>query len=584
MARLTLRPAVLWLALAGLICAGAARAQPDPAPAATPTPVGAAALARAQAILAEARAEAAHDCAHPADQLARILCEHRIRVGLRTFYPGFSVRNDAGVFKGFEVDIAARIAGFLGVALVGVPVDARTRIAQVANHEVDLVIATMGHNVQRDSQVRFIRPHYYQSRTVVVGPRRSPVEHWDDMVGRTACVPMGASSNIMIVQHHVRLMTFDTPQNLLNALDYNMCTFIVHDDTFFGTLLTDPAWSARYAVKFGFAPLPWGMAVSRDGADRLAALLVQLSIAYHADGVFLDLARRNRLDTGFLQAEQRRWSSPACVAPDGGPAVACLTPPADTATAADEVGVGPDLGRWLAHAAASWFGVTLDITLLHSESTFELLLGGIGFSFALVAGALVSTTLFSLAFGRLLAVRLRPVRWLAGAVTAIGQTTPMPLLLFFGYVLAAGTVHYSAIVALVVSVLVLGFYNGCYAGRAIHEALRAVQRSATGPRPAAPPAAPAQPGLPPPGFRQAVSVAAIQLIAFLINAAKGSPVAGMIGVPEFLNVISDLTSYARDRMVVYLVLLVFYTGLILVVIALLSAVQARLQAEVRRGA
>ena len=558
MRRWSVRWLAAWFAVIAIAVLGGASAGQ-----AQSTPVATAALARAQAILAAGRAEVAAGCAKPAELLVQVLCAGQLRVGLRTFYPGFSTRGEAGVFSGFEVDIAQRIADFLGVKLTGMPVDARTRIAQLANHEVDLVIATMGHNVQRDSQVRFIRPHYYQSRTVVVGARQSAVDDWNDMLGKTACVPVGASSNLMIIQHHVRLMTFDTPQSLLNALDFNMCAFIVHDDTFFGTLLTAPGWSARYGVKFGFAPLPWGMAVPHDGADRMAELLTQLSIAYHAGGVFLDIARRDRLDGGFLEAEQARWSQPACLAADGSPAAACLIPPVDTATASDAVGLGPDLAHWLEHISTGWLGSKLDFTLLKSESTFELLLDGVSFSLALVGGAVVSTALFALAFGRLLASGFAPLRWATAAITAIGQTTPMPLLMFFGYVLAAGTMHYSASVALGVSVIVLGFYNGCYAGRAIHEALQAMQRTA--------------PQDEIPGFRQAVSVAAVQLIAFLINAAKGSPVAGMIGVPEFLNVISDLTSYSSDRTVTYLILLVFYTGLMLIVISLLSAVQRRLQ-------
>ena len=41
----------------------------------------------------------------------------------------------------------------------------------LAEDRIDLAIATMGHNTQRDGQARFIRPHYYRSETTVVGPR-----------------------------------------------------------------------------------------------------------------------------------------------------------------------------------------------------------------------------------------------------------------------------------------------------------------------------------------------------------------------------------------------------------------------------
>ena len=121
-----------------------------------------------------------------------------------------------------------------------------------------------------------------------------------------------------------------------------------------------------------------------------------------------------------------------------------------------------------------------------------------------------------------------------------------------------------------IAVVVLGFYNGCNAGRAIHEAHQAIRGNAA--------AAQSQ------SYWQALSLASIQLIAFLINAAKGSPAAGMIGVPEFLNVMTDLTSYSSDRVTVYLILLVFYTGLVLLVITLLYAARTRLAARVERMA
>jgi ABC-type amino acid transport system permease subunit len=61
--------------------------------------------------------------------------------------------------------------------------------------------------------------------------------------------------------------------------------------------------------------------------------------------------------------------------------------------------------------------------------------------------------------------------------------------------------------------------------------------------------------------------------AFLINATKATPAADLIGVPEFLSVLTDLTAYSRDRLGVYLVLLVFYSLLVLVTIGGLSVLR-----------
>jgi ABC-type amino acid transport substrate-binding protein/ABC-type amino acid transport system permease subunit len=535
------------------------------------TQVGTDALTAAGQILDKAKAQAERDCSQPSDTLVRVLCGNHLRVGVRTYYPGFSVRDATGGFSGFEIDIARRIAAFLGVRLVPVPVDPKNRIPMVASGDIDLVLATMGHNVQRDDQVRFIRPHYFQSRTVVVGPKERLVADWEDLGGQTACLPVGASSNILFVRHHIRILTFDRPEQLLDALAFNQCAFIVHDDTFFTTSLADPKWSSQFNVKFGFAPLPWGMAVARQGATELAALLVELSVAFHADGDFLRMARANDLDTTLLLQEQQRWSTPGCVTASGTPEVRCLIPPTDDTDANDMGAFAPQI-VWLEGFAARWFGTKLDLSLLQRQSTMDLLLEGIGFSLALVTGTLLATTIFALVFARLMGFGPTVLRRSVGTLAAIAQTSPLPLLLFFGYVVAGGITHYTGVVALIVAILVIGINNGANAGRAINDAYQSLQRSRGDSMESRQRS-----------FLEAISVAGVQLVAFLINAAKGSPAAGMIGVPEFLDVLTDLTAYSRDRVWVYLILLVFYTGLVLAVIFVLSTIESRLATFMRRS-
>jgi hypothetical protein len=84
--------------------------------------------------------------------------------------------------------------------------------------------------------------------------------------------------------------------------------------------------------------------------------------------------------------------------------------------------------------------------------------------------------LCAIGFATLLVSPRRWLRWPALVVTQIGQTTPMPLLMFFGYVLAGGLTDYTASVAVGVSILILGVYNGCYASRAIAEVRRTAGR------------------------------------------------------------------------------------------------------------
>ena len=191
-----------------------------------------AALAR---LLQGARATLPGACSQPnADRLVRILCAGRIRVGIRDYYPLFATRDrrDARGLRGRRG--AARSATALGVEVEFVRVNAATRIALLAEDRIDLVIATMGHNTQRDGQVRFIRPHYYQSETTIVGPRALAVSDWKDIrrphrlrhrgqrLERRARVAQGA-----------RLMLFDEAGVLPERLKDETCTLAAQDDSFF---------------------------------------------------------------------------------------------------------------------------------------------------------------------------------------------------------------------------------------------------------------------------------------------------------------------------------------------------------------
>jgi ABC-type amino acid transport system permease subunit len=214
----------------------------------------------------------------------------------------------------------------------------------------------------------------------------------------------------------------------------------------------------------------------------------------------------------------------------------------------------------------------MDLSALKHQAMFARLMDGVAVSIALVVGATTMTMLCAIGFATLLVSPRRWLRWPALVVTQIGQTTPMPLLMFFGYVLAGGLTDYTASVAVGVSILILGVYNGCYASRAIAEVRRTAGRSegvvaeremARGEM--------AEGGQ---GWTRsmgnAIAVSWTQITAFVVNATKGTPAADMIGVPEFVSVLTDLSAYSWDRTPLFVTLLVFYSGLVLAVIFLLS--------------
>ncbi|HTR82942.1 MAG TPA: transporter substrate-binding domain-containing protein [Reyranella sp.] len=515
------------------------------------------ALAR---LLAEARAAGdAGGCTRPdADRLVRVYCAGHIRIGVREFYPLFATR-DGGVRDGYEIDVADAIAQRLGVTPEFSRVNAATRIPLLAEDRVDMVIATMGHNTQRDSQVRFIRPHYYESETTVVGPRALKIAGWADIANHTVCATVGNGSNADLVDHDVRLMLFDEAGVLPARLEDETCLLAAQDDSFFAEAFTHPDFAGRFDQKFGFAQVPWGMAVAKSGSDRLARALDLMSQIFHRDGVFLGIARKHRIGTAYLEREQTVWQQPACNNDAGSGNPACVRPALDT-----ELPPTPFVGAVDAFEARfrAFTGIDLALPMLRTAPAWSLLRSGIVNTLILIAGALISTAAFALLLGGALGSRSATLHWLARALTVTLQSSPIVLTLVVASTFAHALFPYSDAVSLGASIVALGMANGSNAGQAISEAMASLRVEGRG-----------EAGL----FRRALGRSATQLIAFLVNAAKGTPIASFIGAPELLSALTDITSFSSGRVTTYWLLLIFYTAVIMIVVVLCRRLQAVLE-------
>lgn len=498
--------------------------------------------------LAALLTEARQHCDQPTDRLERILCGKPLRIGVRDYYPLFGTREN-GTHVGYEPDIARAIARRLGVEIEFIRVNAATRIPMLGEDRIDLVLATMGHTTQRDGQLRFIRPHYYQSETVVVGPRALRTGDWNDVATRTICVTVGNVSNAQMVSHNARLMLFDEAGVLPDRLKDETCTLAAQDDSFFAYYFTDPSFASRFEQKFGFAQVPWGMGVARTGSDKLARALDLLSQIFHRDGTFLEIAVRNRIRTVFLEDQQRIWQRPECNTTEGSTNRNCILPALNL-----ELAPTP-FAAWVT-AAEDWserrLGIDITLPMLKTAPAFSLFLNGVVNTLILIAGALAATFAFAIVFGFSLGSDFRPVRWLAWLVTMTLQSSPIVLTLVIAAAFAHALLPYSTGVALGASILALGLTNGGNAGQAVSEAVISLHHEGGDKGMAL--------------FVHALGRSAISIVAFLINAAKGTPAASFIGAPELLGALTDVSSFSSGRATTYCLVLVFYTIVVMIVV------------------
>jgi ABC-type amino acid transport substrate-binding protein/ABC-type amino acid transport system permease subunit len=513
------------------------------------------------AALAKLVADAKAQCGKPdVDRLVSILCDKRIRVGARDYYPLFSMR-DGDKRSGYEVDVADAIAEKFGVEAEFTRVNAASRIPVLADDRVDFVIATMGHNTQRDTQVRFIRPHYYQSETTVVGPRAALVASWLDMPGRTVCATIGNGSNAELVAHDVRLMLFDEAGVLPDRLKDGTCQLAAQDDSFFAFYFTDPSFAERFAQKFGFAQVPWGMAVKRTGSDKLALALDLISQIFHRDGVFLKLAQKNRIGTTFLREQNAVWKRIDCDTATGYANPACILPALDADL--QPTPFARSVSSFESWVTAKTGATNFLLPMLKTAPAWSLFKSGVINSIILIAGALVATFLFALVMGAAQGARNPILHWPARAVTVVLQSSPIVLTLVIAAAVAQALFPYSDAVAIGAAIVALGLTNGSNAGQAISEAMSTLraehERMGLGAGEL---------------FRHSLGRSASQLVSFLVNAAKGTPIASFIGAPELLSSLTDITSFSAGRVTTYWLLLIFYIVVVMIVVWLCNRLQA----------
>jgi polar amino acid transport system substrate-binding protein len=392
--------------------------------------------------------------------------------------------------------------------------------------------------------------------------------------GRAVCVTVGNNSNADLSAAGARLMLFDRAAQMIDQLLQGSCSLAAQDDTFFAPWLRQREFAERFDVKFGFAELPWGMAVAQADGERLQAWLSRLMQELHAQGRLKALADQQGVDSAFQGAEARRWSAPPCAragqqdtnhdathdaTPDATWEAACLLEPRDnqlqpTAFAGTVTALEQDVQRAV--------GIQLTLAMLKTGVAFELFLQGLLLTTVLMVGAVVGTVAFGAFFAKGLGLRWRPLAWGFRGLVAVIQSTPLILLMFLAGILTSASATPSVPLCVAAAILMLGVFNGANAGQAVAEA-----RSRLMARPGSPGRVPLAAA-----FRHARS----QVISFAVNAVRGSPAASLIGVPEVLSALTDIASFSSERVTTYLVLLLLYMAMTALVLRVAALLQRRM--------
>lgn len=123
------------------------------------------------------------------DELSAIQNAGKIIVGVEGTFPPFTYHDDDGTLVGYDVEVAQKIAEYLGVEVEFVESDWDSLLAGVDSGRLDTVINDVTVTEERKDKYDFSDPYYFNSRQIIVkkGNPQS-ITSLDDLNGKKVAI------------------------------------------------------------------------------------------------------------------------------------------------------------------------------------------------------------------------------------------------------------------------------------------------------------------------------------------------------------------------------------------------------------
>ena len=134
---------------------------------------------------------AATGAAQAQNALDNVLKAKTIKIAVPTDYPPYGSVDRNMQPQGLDVEMAQLVAAKLGVKVELVPVTSANRIPYLQTRKADLVISTLGKNVEREKVIDFSAAYapFFQA---VYAAKSMKLTSFADMAGKTVAVTRGA--------------------------------------------------------------------------------------------------------------------------------------------------------------------------------------------------------------------------------------------------------------------------------------------------------------------------------------------------------------------------------------------------------
>lgn len=170
-----------------------------------------------------------------AQSVADIVASGKVRIGVNSGAPPFSIVDATGKTVGYDVDTANLIAKYLGVTAEITPYTTAARIPALESNKVDIVVATLSPTPARALAVMFTMP-YSTFQLVVLAPKDSAIRKVEDLSGVKVGVSRGTPQEVTLTQLAPKdavITRFEDDSTTMQSLISNQVQAIAIPETVF---------------------------------------------------------------------------------------------------------------------------------------------------------------------------------------------------------------------------------------------------------------------------------------------------------------------------------------------------------------
>ncbi len=142
-----------------------------------------------------------------------------IKIGVFSDKNPFGYIDETGVYKGYDVTFAERLAKDLGVEAEYISTEPANRVEYLKSGKVDLILANFTVTEERKEAVDFALP-YMKVSLGVVSPDSAPITSAEQLNGKKLIVAKGTTAETYFTENYpeVELLKFDQYTETFNAL------------------------------------------------------------------------------------------------------------------------------------------------------------------------------------------------------------------------------------------------------------------------------------------------------------------------------------------------------------------------------